>query len=83
MNNIDLTIYPQDDIGGILNVPAGAEHVPPMRPAAIDAHVRNDSIDTPVATPAPHRASLFMKVIVGGTLVACIGLGVILLLRSV
>ncbi|WUR14209.1 hypothetical protein E7V67_003670 [[Empedobacter] haloabium] len=79
-------IYPQDDLGGTLSVPAGAENVPPMRLAALEAPASATAPATTQATaqaaaPQPERASLAMKLVVGAAVAVCAGMGMLLWLR--
>lgn len=83
MTTIEPEHYPQDDLSGTLNVPAGAEHVAPMpRPAddAVPANVMPAAM--PMTAPPPERASLTVKIIVAGVLAVCATLGAVLLMRG-
>ena len=79
MTHPEPIIYPHDDIGGTLNVPAGAEHVPRMEAPHVEASMPNVAVAPALATPEP--AGLVMKLAVGSALAACVGLGAILLMR--
>jgi len=81
MTNIDSNIYPQDDVGGILNVPVGAEHIAPVRPVPVETPIRDEGAAMSVPASVPDRASPLMRVIVGSTLAACVGLAALLLTR--
>lgn len=75
-------IYPQDDLGGTLSVPAGAENVPPMRPVAVETPASATArAATLAAAPQSERASLAMKVVVGAAVAVCVGMGILLWLR--
>jgi hypothetical protein len=83
MTNNELELYPQDDLSGTLSVPAGAEHIPPMRPAAVEAATVSETLATPVESPRPpERASLTIKIVVGAALAVCATLGAVLLMRG-
>lgn len=83
MTNIEPTIYLQDDLGGTLSVPAGAEHIPPMRPAVIEAATASKTPAPAVeSSRPPERASLTVKIVVGAVLALCATLGAVLLLRG-
>lgn len=83
MTNNELELYPQDDLSGTLNVPAGAEHVPPMRPAAVEGATVSEKLAASAESPPPaERASLTVKIVVGAALALCAILGTVLLMRG-
>lgn len=83
MTNIEPEHYPQDDLGGTLNVPAGAEHVAPMRHPTVETVTASvPPAATPAVAPPPERASLAVKLIVGGVVSVCVALGAMLLMRG-
>ncbi|NHZ34544.1 hypothetical protein [Massilia rubra] len=78
--------YQQDDLGGVLASPSGAEHLAPLRPeplavVVVAAEAPRPASGAGVPPAAPEPAGRVLQVVVGATVLGCAAAGLFAWLR--